>query len=333
MPVVEGVARSRGRWSAARGVGHGVLVLLPAEPGAADAIAWLGRDGQARPLRPTPAMYFVIRVAPDGQRLAMDIRDGEELTSGSRAGAGRDGPAHDQPRPGRHAGLEAGRTMDRLLIDVGRSAYAEPLPPAGGRTGEALRLTESATPQVPTSWHPSGCSLAFNDTSGRTHSRSSSRRVTGPPGGSPRRRAPFEDSPSTRRTGPLCPTAVGWADVVFRNGDLRSTSPFPASGESREVDEWGPVRRGGANAERALLSIAAHDHGAPYRVEVTRSTWTSPPAGQRPPSKPGPFRNVDLHPDGDRFAVTTPAGEERKRDHLTIILGFADELRRLVPVR
>ena len=29
----------------------------------------------------------------------------------------------------------------------------------------------------------------------------------------------------------------------------------------------------------------------------------------------------------------TPQGEERKRDHVTIILGFADELRRLVPVR
>ncbi|HEY6555230.1 MAG TPA: hypothetical protein VI669_17870, partial [Vicinamibacteria bacterium] len=56
--------------------------------------------------------------------------------------------------------------------------------------------------------------------------------------------------------------------------------------------------------------------------------WSATPIETR-----GPFRNFDLHPDGDRFAAMIPAGEGRKRDHITIILGFADELRRLVPVR
>jgi len=82
-----------------------------------------------------------------------------------------------------------------------------------------------------------------------------------------------------------------------------------------------------ASADNAIMV-------APYRVEgdnfhVERpSRWSATTTQTR-----GPFRNFDLHPDGDRFAVMTPLGEERKRDHVTLILGFADELRRLVPVR
>lgn len=49
----------------------------------------------------------------------------------------------------------------------------------------------------------------------------------------------------------------------------------------------------------------------------------------------GTNRTFDLHPDGQRFAVlkslTTPA--EPKRDRLTLIVGFADELRRIAPAR
>ena len=77
MPVLEGVASNPGAGGAQFAASDsGALVFLsggsqvPPMP-----IAWLGRDGQARPLRPTPAIYFVIGFSPDGQRLAMDIRD------------------------------------------------------------------------------------------------------------------------------------------------------------------------------------------------------------------------------------------------------------------
>jgi Tol biopolymer transport system component len=80
MPVLEGVATNPGAGAAQFAASDsGALVflsggsLVPPMP-----IAWLGKDGQARPLRPTPAIYFVIAFSPDGQRLAMDIRDRDE---------------------------------------------------------------------------------------------------------------------------------------------------------------------------------------------------------------------------------------------------------------
>jgi len=73
---------------------------------------------------------------------------------------------------------------------------------------------------------------------------------------------------------------------------------------------------------------------APYHVEAD-AFRVDPPRRWSPAAieTRGPFRNFDVHPDGDRFAVMTAVAEERKRDHVTLILGFADELRRLVPVR
>lgn len=49
----------------------------------------------------------------------------------------------------------------------------------------------------------------------------------------------------------------------------------------------------------------------------------------------GPNRSFDLHPDGRRFAVlkSLSSGPEAKRNHVTLVLNFADELRRIAPAR
>ena len=45
-------------------------------------------------------------------------------------------------------------------------------------------------------------------------------------------------------------------------------------------------------------------------------------------------RNFDLHPDGKRFAVlNAPAQSQAKRDKVTFIFNFFDELRRLAPAQ
>jgi hypothetical protein len=40
----------------------------------------------------------------------------------------------------------------------------------------------------------------------------------------------------------------------------------------------------------------------------------------------------DLHPDGQRFALTAPTQTGAKQDHLTFIFNCFDELRRLAPL-
>ena len=45
-------------------------------------------------------------------------------------------------------------------------------------------------------------------------------------------------------------------------------------------------------------------------------------------------RTYDLHPDGERVAVVKASGDEAeaRRDHVTLIVNFFDELRRIAPV-
>jgi hypothetical protein len=46
----------------------------------------------------------------------------------------------------------------------------------------------------------------------------------------------------------------------------------------------------------------------------------------------GGFRNFDLHPDGQRFAVLKPVDEsDESGDHVVLVQNFFDELRRLAP--
>jgi hypothetical protein len=45
--------------------------------------------------------------------------------------------------------------------------------------------------------------------------------------------------------------------------------------------------------------------------------------------------SIDLHPDGDRFAVATvpQAQTKAKQDKVVLILNFFDELRRIAPIK
>ena len=47
----------------------------------------------------------------------------------------------------------------------------------------------------------------------------------------------------------------------------------------------------------------------------------------------GPARMFDLHPDGERFVVAAPMQAEDgvRRDTVTVILNFFEELRRIAP--
>jgi len=205
-------------------------------------------------------------------------------------------------------------------------------------TGEVLRLTESATPQFPTSWHPSGGFLAFNDTSGRTHISILELSGDEATGWKPAKASALQDSPSIQLNAAFSPDGRWVAYSSSETGSLEVyVRPFPGAGGRVRVSMSGAQHPMWSRKRSELFYRASADNAimvAPYRVEgdnfhVERpNRWSAAATETR-----GPFRNFDLHPDGDRFAVMTPLGEERKRDHVTLILGFADELRRLVPVR
>ena len=341
MPVLEGVASGPGAGGAQFAVSDsGALVFLsggsqlPPLP-----IAWLGKDGQTRPLRQTPALYFVIAFSPDGQRLAMDIRDGDEADIWIYEWA-RDAMYRLTSNPGRDVSPVWSPDGGWIAFSSTRGDQRTPnlyCQRADG-TGEVLRLTESATAQFATSWHPSGRFLAFNDTSGRTHISILELSGDGSSGWKPAKAGALQQSPSVQNNAAFSPDGHWVAYTSAETGSLEVyVRPFPGAGGRVRISTSGGQHPMWSRKRSELFYRSVDENAimvAPYRVEGDTfhvdkpNRWSATAIESR-----GPLRNFDLHPDGDRFAVMIPAGEERKRDHVTIILGFADELRRLVPVR
>ena len=341
MPVLEGVVSNPGAGAAQFAASDGgALVflsggsLVPPMP-----IDWLGKDGQARPLRPTPAIYFVIGFSSDGQRLAMDIRDRDEADIWIYEWA-RDAMYRLTTNPGQDVSPVWSPDGRWIAFSSTRGDQRTPnlyCQRADG-TGEVLRLTESATPQFPTSWHPSGRFLAFNDTSGRTHISILELSGEEASGWKPAKASVLQDSPSIQNNAAFSPDGRWVAYSSSETGILEVyVRPFPGAGGRVRVSTsggqhpmWSRKRSElfyRASADNAIMVALYQVQGDTFHLDKP-NRWSATAIETR-----GPFRNFDIHPDGDRFAVMPAVREERRRDHVTLILGFADELRRLVPVR
>jgi hypothetical protein len=68
--------------------------------------------------------------------------------------------------------------------------------------------------------------------------------------------------------------------------------------------------------------------GDSFRAEKPR-LWSE---GRHEERGPIPIRSFALHPDGKRFALAKALETQiAKRDHVTLIFNFFDELRRIAP--
>ena len=149
---------------------NGTLLYVPGQSeDSAAPIDWLDKSGKPTRLRETSSNWSNPHVAPDGQRLAIDIFDGTQVDVWIYEWA-RDtlsrltfDPTDDQ-RPvwtpdGRRIAFSS-RRGDKAVSNL----YWQ----RADGTGEVQRLTESANVQVPGSWHPSGKFFAFAEQTPKT---------------------------------------------------------------------------------------------------------------------------------------------------------------------
>ena len=344
VPVVEGVASGPGGGAQFALSSNGTLVYEPG-PSSTDVerdIYWMDRNGKTTMLRSTLADWSDIMFAPDGRRLALDILDrarehvwvyewARDTLSRLTLGADTDYKPVWTP--------DSRRIAFASQRDGGFNLYWQ----RADGTGDVQRLTTSKNNQYPASWHPSGKLLAFSENRPQTGwdlmiLPMEGDEASGWKPGEPRAllsTGSAEGEPMFSPDGRwLAYTSdkTGRPEVYVR--------PFPDPGgewqisaNGGNVPTWSRSRRElfyTTGDNRIMVSAYTVD-GDAFRADKSR-VWSDAPYRARPRGFPF-FRSFDLHPDGERFALTKTAEavNQTKVDKVVLIFNFFDELRRLAP--
>jgi serine/threonine-protein kinase len=305
------------------------------------SIQWLDGSGRLAPLRAAPGHYRSLQLSPDGKRLAMQVFDGRTADIWI-CDWGRD-------------------TMSRLTFDVagittpvwspdgrvvayGAAKGSEPSHlywvPADG-TGSPQALTTGGDYQNPTSWHPSGRYLAFNEVRPDTGNDVMILPIEGDArsGLKPGQPTTFLGGPYDETEAAFSPDGRWVAYASNESGRYEVyVRPFPGPGGKWPISTEGGFfptwsRKGRElfyeAPDRKLMVASYAEQGGSFVTQKPR------PWCEAPITTLQDVRGFDLHPDGRRFAVVQevrdPGDESLSR--IVLFLNFFDELRRLAPAR
>jgi serine/threonine-protein kinase len=320
----------------------GTAVYMPVQTGLAQPLQWLNRDGTIAPLKAVPSDWSNPRLSPDGQRLAVDIFDGQQT----------DVWLYDS----------VADTLTRLTFDPAED-WMPVWTPDGGRlvfrttrgqfafnlhwqradgSGQVDALTQTRNPLTPSSWHPKGDVLAFIENNPTTNYDIMllplDQKGTVAPGPPTR----FL-STAAQETSPAFSPDGKWIAYVSNESGRNAVyvRPYPSGGGQWLVATEGtdPVW---SRAQRELLYLAPDQRvmvapysvaGESFRVEPPRP-WAPARALTRARGLIGfGGRAFDVHPDGQRLigAWTPESAATPMENTVVVVFHFFDELHRLVP--
>ena len=305
-------------------------------------IDWLDHDGRTTPMRTTLANWFNIRMAPDGQRLALAIIDqqqdiwiyewGRDLADRLTSDPGADlNPVWHTD--GQRIAFASTRS-DKSTLNL----YWQ----RADRTGDVQRLTESKNPQLPGSWHRNGKLLAFSEINPTTKRDIMLLRMEGSEvsGWIPGQATPLLNTAAEERDPQFSPDGRWLAYVSDVNGR-----------EEVHVASFDGVRVG----QRIPIGPGSSPTWSPTRPEiyysVTRSTPTSSAAiqimvapfviegntfraaksrllSEGTYAERGPDRMFDVSRDGTRFVVGPIDRQSDSSKTMMLIFNFSEELQR-----
>jgi serine/threonine-protein kinase len=340
VPVLEGVTTNSNVGGAQFDVSvSSTLVYVPGQSiSGGYPIHWMDQAGKTTPLRATPANWLNPHFAPDGRRLALEVVSGQadvwiyEWARDTLTRLTLD-PASDQ-KPvwapdGRRIAFASARA-DQSTSDL----YWQQV----DGTTEAQRLTESMNPQLPGSWHTNGKLLAFEEQISPTNYDLMILTMEGDDvlGWKPGKPTVFLNTPFIEREPMFSPDGRWLAYVSNETGRNEVfVRPFPGPGGKWQISTGGgnyptwshtkPELVYGFNGQIMVAPFTVE--AGSFRAEKSR-LWSDRRFVTR-----GLNRSFDLHPDGERFALAplAPSQGGEKRDHVTFIFNFFEELRRLAP--
>jgi serine/threonine-protein kinase len=344
VPVLEGVSSMASSAGAHLALSdEGTLAYLPDSSGGREAtIEWQDQDGARQVMWAAPADAIDDpRFSPDGRRLALDISDGSqrdvwvfewERDTMSRFTFDADNDLVPLWTPDGRRLVFASARADKAL-----NLYWQPADGAG----DVQRLTESTNPQWPDTWHPDGKTLVFGEYNPQTATDLMMLTLERDPvlGWKPGKPAVLLNSPFIEGFAAFSPDGRWLAYNSNETGrDEVYVRAFPGPGGKWQVSTgggqaatWSQTRKElfYLGEDRKLMVVPYGVQGDSLRVEKAR-VWSDVSLVSQAAN-----RTFDLHPDGRRFVVVkavTGKGES-KRDHLTLVFNFGDELRRLAPTR
>jgi Tol biopolymer transport system component len=285
-----------------------------------------------------PMNWFNVSFAPDGGRLALEIRDAEadiwihEIERGTMTRVTSDPAADRKPvwsPDGRRVAFSSARDNPSTA-----NVYWQ----AADGTGVATRLTTSARAQRPASWHPGGKFLILEEDVADDDVDLMVMRIDGSDeaGWTFAEPTVFVKAPGAQWDPAFSPdghwvaytsTESGRAEILVR--------PFPGPGGKWQVSTAGGIMPTWSAARPELLfGMDERIMVAPYEVRngsfqaATPTPWSTGRVAFR-----GPNRMFDLHPDGTRVVHLPPSTPTvaPTLDRVVLIFSFFEELRRLAP--
>jgi len=206
-------------------------------------------------------------------------------------------------------------------------------------TSDVQRLTNSPMAQTPGSWHPSGKSLAFTQTSNRNSPDIWILPMEGDEtsGWKPSTPTALINSQANENNPQFSPDGKWLAYVSNVSGPFEVyVRPFPGPGGPWQISSGGGIAPVWSKAKQELLYSTVNQEimVASYRVEGGAFQRDPPHLWSKTRfARRGNQRSLDVHPDGSRLVLAAaPETQDVKRDKVLLVFNFFDELRRLAPV-
>jgi serine/threonine-protein kinase len=337
VPVVEQVAYSTLDGSAQLDFSRSGTVVYRSGAGARLlTVQWLDATGKTQPLLTKPGVYGRPSLSPDGRRLALEVTEGSDS----------DIWVYDWQRD----------TMTRLTF-TGTAHYPQWTSGSpyilfgvtgGGMfwtgsdgAGQPQTLTRSKIAQIPWSFTPDGKRLAFMEMNPATALDVRTVPVeldsAGPRAGKPE---VFLETPANEKYPSFSPDGR-W--MAYSSDDSGTSEiyvrAFPDQGRKWQISNSGGAYPMWSRIRSELffetldnrIMVAAYAVNGGSFVASKPRLWSETRIG----GVANNSRNVDLAPDGKRFAALMPADAPESRQaqsHVILLENFFDELRRRVPV-
>jgi len=335
LPVVEGIAMN----AVSGGGGYdfapnGLLVFQSGESLHQESIYWISSAGPSQLVATFPGA-FAMRLAPDGQRIALSADQG----------SGQDIWIYDLQRATRTRLTFGGSNINPIWTPDGKDVvYVSVLPGSNelrsirsDGTGEPNRLYSSPMGIQTSSISPDGKHLLFavqaagtgGDVFAMPLERTAAAALTGGPV------EPFVKTAFNERHPEFSPDGRWVAYASDETGRYEVyVRPFPGSG-----GRWQISNSGGAlpvwSRKGSELYYLESDHMMVVAYRSTRDSF----AAEKPRMwtdhfvNPSAYRRFDLSSDGKRFLQLKPltSADDKSPTELTFVLNFFDELRRRVP--